>query len=82
MTASRGDACRTVNEQEIGGKARKENVGNDIHVTYCLSQHHSADPYDLSNDEDDHGNKDGTKSYRYEQSGLPDRKSTRLNSSH
>ncbi|XP_067111310.1 zinc finger protein 384a isoform X2 [Osmerus mordax] len=27
-------------------------------------QHHSADPYDLSNDEDDHGNKDGTKSYR------------------
>ncbi|XP_049891589.1 zinc finger protein 384a isoform X6 [Epinephelus moara] len=27
-------------------------------------QHHSADPYDLSNDEDDHTNKDGPKSYR------------------
>ncbi|XP_031644427.1 zinc finger protein 384 isoform X6 [Oncorhynchus kisutch] len=27
-------------------------------------QHHTADHYDLSNDEDDHGNKDGTKSYR------------------
>ncbi|KAM9385064.1 zinc finger protein 384a isoform 3-T3 [Pholidichthys leucotaenia] len=27
-------------------------------------QHHSADPYDLSNDEDDHSSKDGPKSYR------------------
>ncbi|XP_047461107.1 zinc finger protein 384a isoform X4 [Mugil cephalus] len=27
-------------------------------------QHHTSDPYDLSNDEDDHGNKDGPKSYR------------------
>ncbi|KAM4550772.1 zinc finger protein 384a isoform 7-T8 [Fundulus diaphanus] len=27
-------------------------------------QHHSADPYDLSNDEDDHTSKDGPKSYR------------------
>ncbi|XP_039977573.1 zinc finger protein 384a isoform X3 [Xiphias gladius] len=27
-------------------------------------QHHAADPYDLSNDEDDHTNKDGPKSYR------------------
>ncbi|XP_058474946.1 zinc finger protein 384a isoform X1 [Solea solea] len=27
-------------------------------------QHHSADPYDLSNDEDDHPSKDGPKSYR------------------
>ncbi|XP_047240214.1 zinc finger protein 384a isoform X4 [Girardinichthys multiradiatus] len=27
-------------------------------------QHHSADPYDLSNDEDDHTIKDGPKSYR------------------
>lgn len=27
-------------------------------------QHHGADPYDLSNDEDDHTNKDGPKSYR------------------
>ncbi|XP_045914614.1 zinc finger protein 384a isoform X4 [Micropterus dolomieu] len=27
-------------------------------------QHHTADPYDLSNDEDDHTNKDGPKSYR------------------
>ncbi|CAN9504250.1 unnamed protein product [Ophioblennius macclurei] len=27
-------------------------------------QHHPADPYDLSNDEDDHTNKDGPKSYR------------------
>ncbi|XP_041759071.1 zinc finger protein 384 isoform X4 [Coregonus clupeaformis] len=27
-------------------------------------QHHNADHYDLSNDEDEHGNKDGTKSYR------------------
>ncbi|XP_064836462.1 zinc finger protein 384-like isoform X2 [Oncorhynchus masou masou] len=27
-------------------------------------QHHTADHYDLSNDEDEHGNKDGTKSYR------------------
>nr|XP_046273876.1 zinc finger protein 384a isoform X4 [Scatophagus argus] len=27
-------------------------------------QHHSTDPYDLSNDEDDHTNKDGPKSYR------------------
>ncbi|XP_029977213.1 zinc finger protein 384a isoform X2 [Salarias fasciatus] len=27
-------------------------------------QHHTTDPYDLSNDEDDHTNKDGPKSYR------------------
>lgn len=27
-------------------------------------QHHTADPYDLSNDEDDHTNKDGPKSYK------------------
>ncbi|XP_037549497.1 zinc finger protein 384a isoform X2 [Nematolebias whitei] len=27
-------------------------------------QHHSSDPYDLSNDEDDHTGKDGPKSYR------------------
>ncbi|XP_068189686.1 zinc finger protein 384a isoform X5 [Antennarius striatus] len=27
-------------------------------------RHHTADPYDLSNDEDDHTNKDGPKSYR------------------
>uniref|UniRef100_A0A7N6BFW3 C2H2-type domain-containing protein n=1 Tax=Anabas testudineus TaxID=64144 RepID=A0A7N6BFW3_ANATE len=27
-------------------------------------QHHTADPYDLSNDEDDHPNKDGPKTYR------------------
>ncbi|KAL3984262.1 hypothetical protein ACER0C_015887 [Sarotherodon galilaeus] len=27
-------------------------------------QHHAGDPYDLSNDEDDHTNKDGPKSYR------------------
>ncbi|XP_024920712.1 zinc finger protein 384a isoform X5 [Cynoglossus semilaevis] len=27
-------------------------------------QHHAADPYDLSNDEDDHSGKDGPKSYR------------------
>ncbi|XP_029919604.1 zinc finger protein 362-like isoform X3 [Myripristis murdjan] len=27
-------------------------------------QHHPADPYDLSNDEEDHTNKDGPKSYR------------------
>ncbi|XP_048881000.1 zinc finger protein 384b isoform X4 [Brienomyrus brachyistius] len=27
-------------------------------------QHHTADPYDLSNDEDDHGSKDSSKSYR------------------
>uniref|UniRef100_A0A3P8NYS7 C2H2-type domain-containing protein n=1 Tax=Astatotilapia calliptera TaxID=8154 RepID=A0A3P8NYS7_ASTCA len=27
-------------------------------------QHHGGDPYDLSNDEDDHTNKDGPKSYR------------------
>ncbi|XP_037831722.1 zinc finger protein 384a isoform X3 [Kryptolebias marmoratus] len=27
-------------------------------------QHHGADPYDLSNDEDDHTGKDGPKSYR------------------
>ncbi|XP_028453486.1 zinc finger protein 384a isoform X4 [Perca flavescens] len=27
-------------------------------------QHHTADPYDLSNDEDEHTNKDGPKSYR------------------
>ncbi|XP_061903396.1 zinc finger protein 384a isoform X2 [Entelurus aequoreus] len=30
----------------------------------ATGQHHSADPYDLSNDEDDHANKDGPKSYR------------------
>ncbi|CDQ57429.1 unnamed protein product [Oncorhynchus mykiss] len=29
-----------------------------------ISYHHTADHYDLSNDEDEHGNKDGTKSYR------------------
>uniref|UniRef100_H3C2E7 Zinc finger protein 384 a n=1 Tax=Tetraodon nigroviridis TaxID=99883 RepID=H3C2E7_TETNG len=29
-----------------------------------MGRHHTADPYDLSNDEDDHTNKDGPKSYR------------------
>lgn len=29
-----------------------------------MFQHPTADPYDLSNDEDDHTNKDGPKSYR------------------
>ncbi|GLD59433.1 zinc finger protein 384a isoform X4 [Lates japonicus] len=28
-------------------------------------QHHTVDPYDLSNDEDDHTSKDGPKSYRH-----------------
>lgn len=35
---------------------------NDVVI---VLQHHTADPYDLSNDEDDHTNKDGPKSYRY-----------------
>lgn len=34
------------------------------HFNIILFQHHTADPYDLSNDEDDHTNKDGPKSYR------------------
>lgn len=28
-------------------------------------QHHTGDPYDLSNEEEDHGPKDSTKTYRY-----------------
>lgn len=31
----------------------------------AAGQHHTADPYDLSNDEDDHASRDGPKSYRY-----------------
>ncbi|XP_026156166.1 zinc finger protein 384a isoform X5 [Mastacembelus armatus] len=41
--------------------------GNDALILAHLAaggQHHTADPYDLSNDEDDHANKDGPKSYR------------------
>ncbi|XP_056273670.1 zinc finger protein 384a isoform X2 [Pseudoliparis swirei] len=30
----------------------------------AAGQHHTADPYDLSNDEDDHASRDGPKSYR------------------
>uniref|UniRef100_A0A3Q3SAS9 Zinc finger protein 384 a n=1 Tax=Mastacembelus armatus TaxID=205130 RepID=A0A3Q3SAS9_9TELE len=42
--------------------------GNDALILAHLAaggQHHTADPYDLSNDEDDHANKDGPKSYRW-----------------
>ncbi|KAM6959493.1 zinc finger protein 384a [Aplochiton taeniatus] len=40
--------------------------GSDALILAHLAagQHHTGDPYDLSNDEDDHGNKDGTKTYR------------------
>ncbi|XP_051247128.1 zinc finger protein 384a isoform X4 [Dicentrarchus labrax] len=40
--------------------------GSDALILAHLAggQHHTADPYDLSNDEDDHTNKDGPKSYR------------------
>ncbi|KAG5856247.1 hypothetical protein ANANG_G00006020 [Anguilla anguilla] len=42
-------------------------TGSDALILAHLAsggQHHSTDPYDLSNDEDDHGGKDGNKSYR------------------
>ncbi|XP_035286754.1 zinc finger protein 384a isoform X1 [Anguilla rostrata] len=42
-------------------------TGSDALILAHLAaggQHHAADPYDLSNDEDDHGNKDGSKTYR------------------
>ncbi|XP_042561335.1 zinc finger protein 384a isoform X2 [Clupea harengus] len=42
-------------------------TGSDALILAHLAaggQHHGADPYDLSNDEDDHANKDGNKSYR------------------
>ncbi|XP_029116005.1 zinc finger protein 384-like isoform X4 [Scleropages formosus] len=42
-------------------------TGSDALILAHLAaggQHHTADPYDLSNDEEDHGNKDGSKSYR------------------
>lgn len=40
------------------------------HVGHCFwqvasLQHHTGDPYDLSNEEEDHGQKDSTKTYRY-----------------
>ncbi|KAM3858277.1 zinc finger protein 384a [Diretmus argenteus] len=61
------------------GRKRKQMMGRVAGVTGVLppgsdalilahlaasGQHHIADPYDLSNDEDDHINKDGPKSYR------------------
>ncbi|KAM4539456.1 zinc finger protein 384a isoform 4-T4 [Odontesthes bonariensis] len=42
-------------------------TGSDALILAHLAaggQHHTADPYDLSNDEDDHTSKDGPKSYR------------------
>ncbi|MBN3323106.1 ZN384 protein, partial [Atractosteus spatula] len=42
-------------------------AGSDALILAHLAaggQHHTADPYDLSNDEDEHGTKDGNKSYR------------------
>ncbi|KAJ8392924.1 hypothetical protein AAFF_G00071280 [Aldrovandia affinis] len=42
-------------------------TGSDALILAHLAsggQHHTTDPYDLSNDEDDHGGKDGNKSYR------------------
>ncbi|CAL8373855.1 unnamed protein product [Boreogadus saida] len=42
-------------------------AGSDALILAHLAaggQHHTADPYDLSNDEDDHANKEGPKSYR------------------
>ncbi|XP_036422986.1 zinc finger protein 384a isoform X2 [Colossoma macropomum] len=42
-------------------------TGSDALILAHLAaggQHHTADPYDLSNDEDDHTGKDGSKSYR------------------
>ncbi|XP_061092210.1 zinc finger protein 384b isoform X3 [Conger conger] len=42
-------------------------TGSDALILAHLAsggQHHATDPYDLSNDEDDHNGKDGNKSYR------------------
>uniref|UniRef100_A0AAY4CQN3 C2H2-type domain-containing protein n=1 Tax=Denticeps clupeoides TaxID=299321 RepID=A0AAY4CQN3_9TELE len=42
-------------------------AGSDALILAHLAaggQHHTSDPYDLSNDEDDHSSKDGNKSYR------------------
>ncbi|KAI1885767.1 hypothetical protein AGOR_G00207190 [Albula goreensis] len=42
-------------------------TGSDALILAHLAsggQHHTTDPYDLSNDEDDHNSKDGNKSYR------------------
>lgn len=35
-----------------------------VFIILSFPQQHAADPYDLSNDEDDHAGKDGNKSYR------------------
>uniref|UniRef100_A0AAY4CT95 Zinc finger protein 384 n=1 Tax=Denticeps clupeoides TaxID=299321 RepID=A0AAY4CT95_9TELE len=43
-------------------------AGSDALILAHLAaggQHHTSDPYDLSNDEDDHSSKDGNKSYRF-----------------
>ncbi|KAK5883281.1 hypothetical protein CesoFtcFv8_019628 [Champsocephalus esox] len=58
------------NKQMMGrmaGVGRVLPPGSDALILAHLAaggQHHNADPYDLSNDEDEHTNKDGPKSYR------------------
>ncbi|XP_034561624.1 zinc finger protein 384a isoform X2 [Notolabrus celidotus] len=58
------------NKQMMGRMAGVGGVlppGSDALILAHLAaggQHHSADPYDLSNDEDDHPSKEGPKSYR------------------
>ncbi|XP_063755609.1 zinc finger protein 384a isoform X3 [Eleginops maclovinus] len=51
----------------MAGMGRVLPPGSDALILAHLAaggQHHNADPYDLSNDEDEHTNKDGPKSYR------------------
>ncbi|XP_060948286.1 zinc finger protein 384a isoform X3 [Limanda limanda] len=51
----------------VGGVGGILPPGSDTLILAHLAaggQHHTADPYDLSNDEDDHTSKDGPKSYR------------------
>ncbi|XP_029299406.1 zinc finger protein 384a isoform X3 [Cottoperca gobio] len=54
-------------KQMMGRVAGVLPPGSDALILAHLAaggQHHTADPYDLSNDEDEHTNKDGPKSYR------------------
>ncbi|XP_034054792.1 zinc finger protein 384a isoform X2 [Gymnodraco acuticeps] len=66
MPSKRGRKNKQMMDR-MAGVGRVLPPGSDALILAHLAaggQHHNADPYDLSNDEDEHTNKDGPKSYR------------------
>ncbi|XP_077051116.1 zinc finger protein 384a isoform X5 [Siphateles boraxobius] len=67
VPAKRGRKKKSMMQRAGPVSAHTLATGNDALILAHLAaggQHNTSDPYDLSNDEDDHQSKDGNKSYR------------------